>query len=115
MTPEKHIGGLVALAVCAGCATSDVRKPEEEDAAAVRAQMEVKAALLDDERVAAAPIRVEYEADGVRLIGFVETEAEKERAVETARRAVPDLEIIDDLRVWRASDSGSSAPGGREQ
>lgn len=100
---EKYLG-LLALVVCGSCATSDVQKPEEEDAAAVRAQMDVKAALLDEKRVAAAPIRVEYEPGSVRLTGFVETEAEKHRATEAAKRAVPDLEVINDLRVWRPAD-----------
>lgn len=110
MSHEKYmIGLLVALVVCNSCATSDVQKPEEEDAAAVRAQMEVKAALLDEERVAAAPIRVEYESGSVRLTGFVETEAEKQRAAEVAKRAVPDLEVINDLRVWRPPDAGPPA------
>lgn len=108
MIHEKYLAPLLVLLLCHGCATTDVQKPEEESAAEVRAQMTVKAALLDDEHVAAAPIRVDYESGRVRLSGFVETEDEKQRAGEVATRAAPDLEIVNDLRVWRPS-----APSGR--
>lgn len=108
MNHEKHMITLLALLVCSSCATSDVQEPEKDDAAAVRAQMEVKAALLDEEQVAAAPVRVEYEQGSVRLTGFVETEAEKRRAGEVAKNAVPDVEVINDLRVWRPSEASVS-------
>jgi osmotically-inducible protein OsmY len=101
---------LLAFLVCSSCATSEVQTPEEDDAAAVRAQMEVKVALLDEEQVAAAPVRVEYESGSVRLTGFVETEDERQRAGEVAKRAVPDVEVINDLRVWRPSEASISQP-----
>ncbi|MEX2495859.1 MAG: BON domain-containing protein [Woeseia sp.] len=104
MSREKRIITLLASLVCSSCAISDVQKPEEEDDDAVRAQMQVKAALLEAEQVAAAPVRVEYESGRVRLTGFVETEAEKKRAGEVAKRAVPDVEVVNDLRVWRPSE-----------
>lgn len=108
MNHKKYMIRLLAFLVCSSCATSEVQKPEEDDAAAVRAQMEVKAALLDEEQVAAAPVRVEYESGSVRLTGFVETEDEKQRAGEVAKRAVPDVEVINDLRVWRPSEASIS-------
>lgn len=109
MSHSKCLTALLALQVCSSCATSDVPKPQEEDVAAVRAQMEVKAALLDADEVAAAPIRVEYESGRVRLTGYVETDAEKQRAAEVAKRAVPDVEVMNGLRIWRPSQ-GAVAP-----
>ena len=103
MMSDTFMIALLMSLVCVSCASSDVRKPEQEGAAAVRAQMEVRAALLDEEEVAAAPVRVEYEAGRLRLSGFVESEAEKQRAGEVAKRAVPNVEVVNDLRVWRSS------------
>jgi osmotically-inducible protein OsmY len=103
MVPER-IALLALLQVCSACSIpgAGVNSPaaEEEAAAAVRAQMTVKTALVSASEVAAAPIRVQFEQDRVRLSGFVESEAEKQKAGDVARRAVPDLEVINDLRVW---------------
>jgi osmotically-inducible protein OsmY len=103
MAPER-IALLVLLQVCSACSMlgAGLTSPaaEEEAAAAVRAQMSVKTALIDVAEVAAAPIRVQSEHDRVRLSGFVESEAEKRRAGDVARQAVPGLEVINDLRVW---------------
>ncbi len=108
MNHRKWTIALPVLLVCCSCATSSVQEPEQEDAAEVRAEMQIKAALLDEEQVAAAPVRVEYEAGSVRLTGFVETEAEKRRAGEVARRTLPDVEVINNLRVWRPSEASVS-------
>ncbi|MEX0617932.1 MAG: BON domain-containing protein [Pseudohongiellaceae bacterium] len=83
--------------------TGDEREPE--DALTVEAQMTVKAALLEDGRVAAAPVRVTYEGGTVRLQGFVETEEERRQAAEIAQRALPELNIVNELQVWRPSPS----------
>lgn len=103
MNPER-IALLVCLLLCSSCSLlgAGVSSPaaEEEPAAAVRAQMSVKTALVAAEGVAAAPIRVQFEQNRVRLSGFVESAAEKERAGEVARQAVPGLEVINDLQVW---------------
>lgn len=102
MTHKKTAAALPVLALCCSCAPSAERQPEP--ARAVQAQMAVKAALLEAEQVAAAPVRVEYEPGRVRLSGFVETEAEKARAADAARNAVPDLEIVNELQVWRPGE-----------
>jgi hypothetical protein len=95
MAPER-IALLVLLQVCSACSMlgAGLTSPaaEEEAAAAVRAQMSVKTALID--------VAVQSEHDRVRLSGFVESEAEKRRAGDVARQAVPGLEVINDLRVW---------------
>jgi osmotically-inducible protein OsmY len=103
MKTLKKIASLALLQVCSACSMlGGVSSPaaEEEAAAAVRAQMSVKTALVEASEVAAAPIRVQFEQDQVRLSGFVESEAEKQRAGDVARQAAPDLEVINDLRVW---------------
>lgn len=102
MPRKKSAAALAALALCCSCAPWAEREPEP--ARAVRAQMDVKAALLEAEQVAAAPVRVEYESGRIRLTGFVETEAEKARAADAARGAVPDLEVANELQVWRAGE-----------
>lgn len=68
--------------------------------AEVRAEMAIKAALLDDAAVAAAPVRVQYDGGTIRLMGVVESESERRRAARIARRVVPDLTVINELVVW---------------
>ena len=103
MSPRIPVYGFL-LSICGACATVELQDREAEAAAAVQAQMSVKAALLEDGRVAAAPIRVEYHGKRLRLSGYVESEAERRRAAEVAREAVPDLEIINDLTVWQPQE-----------
>lgn len=101
LAPERLVL-LVLVHVCSACTMVGTQSPPpavEEDAAAVRAQMSVKTALVSEPKVAAAPIRVQFEKGSVVLTGFVESEAEKDKAGEIARQAVPDLEIINDLQV----------------
>ena len=90
--------------LCTGCLSQEVQEREPEEAAAVRAQMDVRTALLEDEQVSAAPVRVEYAPGILRLEGYVETEAERERAGEIAANARPNLEVINNLEVWQWSE-----------
>ena len=97
----------------AACASVEVRQPEPEAAAEVRAQMQVKAALLESGEVAAAPIRVEYEGGSLILRGFVESAAEQRRAEAIAREAQPGVEIVNELEVWGAQRRDTAAASAR--
>lgn len=101
-------GGLLALALLglAGCAAFEVEDPAEadEDQATATSQLSVKTALLRAEDLDAAPIRVEYVEGVVYLKGFVETEPERQRALEVAREALPEVEFVNELRVWGTAD-----------
>lgn len=107
MTPDARsllrpgFCSLVLLA-CSSCATST--SPQPEPARSVQTQMQVKTALLEADRVAAAPIRVEYRAGRLVLSGFVETEGERVRAAATARRALPGVAVVNNLQVWRSGE-----------
>lgn len=99
--------------LCSGCATLDIGgEQKQESAVAVETEMAVKAALLEDEQVAAAPIRIQFERGAVRLVGFVETQEERQRVMEIAKQTLPDFEIINELEVWDAS--GKKAEGEME-
>lgn len=101
---HRPVAVLLAALTCTACASLEISDRAPEPAPEVQAQMQVKAALLEDSRVAAAPIRVEQRGNRLRLSGFVGTEAARRRAAEVAAQAVPDLEIINDLEVWRPPD-----------
>lgn len=109
MSP-KPWAALMAL-LLAACAGVEVRQPEPEGAAEVRAQMQVKAALLESGEVAAAPIRVEYQGDSLILRGFVESADERRLAEEIAREAQPGREVVNELEVWgERRETASTAP-----
>lgn len=95
-------GCVLVVLAAAGCGFLEVQEKEPQSSTAVRAEMTVKEALLEAEGVAAAPVRVEYEEGTVRLSGFVESEEERRRVEEIARQALPDLEIINGLEVWKS-------------
>jgi osmotically-inducible protein OsmY len=69
----------------AGCAGTSTRESTGEyiDSAALTAR--VKAALAEDEFVRARDVNVETFRDTVQLSGFVDSEAQKDRAAEIAR------------------------------
>lgn len=121
MPREARLAGLVLCAACAlgACVGFQDSAPEPEPV--VRVEMAVKRALLDDGEVAAAPIRVSYEAGVLRLGGFVESAAERARAERIAARAAPGARIVNALEIWRprgdstaTAATGENAPESRD-
>lgn len=98
MTHRRPAILLCALLVSA-CGVAKLQERTPESAMAVDAQMTVKSALVTDDRVAAAPVRVEYREGEVLLQGFVGSEQERDLAEQIAQEAVPDLKITNELRI----------------
>lgn len=91
------IGGIAVL-VLAGCGVQgpviDLESPAElHDSARFRA------ALLESPDLDAAPIRLESTERRVTLRGFVETEAERNGVLATARELFGDREIVDRIEL----------------
>lgn len=99
MTLERLLLGIGLATLLSACDSLGLQEREPESSAAVEAQMSVKSALVADDRVAAAPIRVEYREGEVLLQGFVADEEERRLAEEIARETVPDLTIINELQT----------------
>lgn len=79
------IGLALGGVLISGCSSTSTRESTGEyiDSSAVTAK--VKAALISDETVRARDVEVETFRGTVQLSGFVDTEAQKERATSVAR------------------------------
>lgn len=71
------------VAVVAGCAGAGTKTGEYVDDSAITTK--VKTAFATDKTVSAMDVRVETNKGNVRLSGFVDSQAEKQRAEEVAR------------------------------
>ena len=72
----------LTLGGCAGFGTEITPEPRGDAVIATR----IKGGLIEDETLDAAAIHVEADQGRVTLSGFVETEAQKNRAAEIARQ-----------------------------
>ena len=87
-------GGLVS-----GCSSTSTRESTGEyiDSSALTAK--VKSALVKDEVVKARDVQVETFRGTVQLSGFVDSEAQKERATEVARSVSGVVDVKNNLIV----------------
>lgn len=90
---------LLALTACAQTSTSKSTGEYIDDATI---STRVKARLIEDDQVKAREVNVETYRGVVQLSGFVATEAEAQRAVESAR-SVPGVQAVkNDIRIKSA-------------
>lgn len=87
---------ILALAL-SGCGIA--RQVEQAPEPQADVASSVKLALIEEESIDAAAIRVEADEDTVTLSGFVADEEERQRAVQTARTAAGDFTLVDDIAV----------------
>ena len=88
---------LCLASVLAGCAAPAA--VEREPASAARLSTRVKAALVDEPNLAAAAIFVDAKDGRVRLSGFADSNAKRERAARVAR-GVPGVTAVENhIRV----------------
>ena len=106
MTTRKHstlgVAGLTMLALLLGaCSTTSTTRTAGQtiDDATVTAR--VKAALIEDPTTKAYQIDVDTYRQTVKLSGFVDTEASRERAGDIARRTDGVRSVDNDLTVKR--------------
>lgn len=92
------LGGALAT----GCSSTSTRESTGEyiDSSALTAK--VKATLVSDELVRARDVQVETFRGTVQLSGFVDTEAQKERATAVARSVQDVREVRNNLIVKEA-------------
>jgi hyperosmotically inducible periplasmic protein len=90
---------LALMYALAGCTSTPTEKPASEvvDDAAITGK--VKTALTDDETTKARDIKVETYKGVVQLSGFVDSNAEKQRAGEVARAVGGVKEVRNDIEV----------------
>lgn len=93
------LGLALGGAFVSGCSSTSTRESTGEyiDSSALTAK--VKSALVKDEVVKARDVQVETFRGTVQLSGFVDTEAQKERATAVARSVVGVQEVKNNLIV----------------
>lgn len=98
------LGGLGVALVQTGCAGTSTSRSTGQyvDDAAITTK--VKTALIDDEIVKARQVEVETYKGNVQLSGFVETPAQKQRAVQVARSIDGVVNVTDNISIRSAAE-----------
>jgi len=93
------VAALAATAALAGCASTGKQESTGQylDSSAITAK--VKANLLADSDVKSMPIKVKTYKGTVQLSGFVDSDAQRQKAIEDARSVPGVREVKDSLVV----------------
>jgi hyperosmotically inducible periplasmic protein len=93
------LGLLLGGAFVSGCSSTSTRESTGEYIDSSTLTAKVKSALVSDELVKARDVQVETFRGTVQLSGFVDSEAQKERATAVARSVQGVLDVKNNLIV----------------
>ncbi|MBK6972502.1 MAG: BON domain-containing protein [Sterolibacteriaceae bacterium] len=95
----KLITGLIVAVALAACAGTRQKESTGEYIDDTTLTTKVKAVLLDDPTVSGLAVNVESFKGVVQLSGFVKTPAERDRAVELARKVGGVKQVKNDILI----------------